>query len=526
MSKDVIIAGSVAVCCIALIAVAVFAPKSKSEPSTEPPKVDISLADGTQPTDVNGTPGVPLTTDHPLAPGVSGSIGSTTAPGMQPMPPLSGTGNSTTAPVTVAPWNSQGQINGNDLSGNLAIPAPVPVEAPPTQAKEQKIHVVANGELLGDIALHYYGSSKQWRRIVEANPGLSPNHVKVGQKLVIPAVDKTPAPTTSGTNAPGGERTYTVKKNDGYHSIAARELGSASRWKEIEKLNGVPSTELKIGQVIKLPPATTSPAPTSGNDALPTPAGTKTHTVAAGEHLADIAKKYYGKKSGKAEWKKIVSANPGINPDHLKVGQKLTIPDVAGAAPVQTPVPAPEANAPVAEGTEYTIQKGDTPQVIAKRELGAKASKKDVDVLVKSIVALNPGINPTNLRIGQKIKLPAKGGSAPVVPTPAPAIPPVAPAVPGGFGAPTTPGAFGAPVAPGGTNGFAPSTPDPAFGAPVTPATTAPAPGASPFGTAPASGFGAPTTGASDFASPYANSNQGFGAPAPVAPAAGPTSIR
>lgn len=64
----------------------------------------------------------------------------------------------------------------------------------------------------------------------------------------------------SGGNAPAsstGVKTYTVKPKDTFYSIAKRELGDASRWKELLKLNselvdGEP-TNLKPGQVLKLP---------------------------------------------------------------------------------------------------------------------------------------------------------------------------------------------------------------------------------------------------------------------------------
>jgi 5'-nucleotidase len=51
--------------------------------------------------------------------------------------------------------------------------------------------------------------------------------------------------------------------------------------------------------------------------------GGKSHTVRKGETLFSIAKATYG--DGKA-WKKIVSANPGVTPAKLKVGQVLTLP--------------------------------------------------------------------------------------------------------------------------------------------------------------------------------------------------------
>lgn len=66
-------------------------------------------------------------------------------------------------------------------------------------------------------------------------------------------------------------------------------------------------------------------------------------------------------------------------------------PDVGGA----TPAPAPE-------GSEYTIAKGDTFSTIAKKN----------HVSLNAIVKANPGVDPTRLQIGQKIKLPVASATA------------------------------------------------------------------------------------------------------------------
>jgi LysM repeat protein len=50
----------------------------------------------------------------------------------------------------------------------------------------QRTHVVKSGELLSTIARDYYGRSSDWQRIVDANPGLNPRNIKVGQQIIIP----------------------------------------------------------------------------------------------------------------------------------------------------------------------------------------------------------------------------------------------------------------------------------------------------------------------------------------------------
>ena len=47
-------------------------------------------------------------------------------------------------------------------------------------------YTVQKGDTLFHIAKEKYGDGKQWTRIVAANPGLSPQTLKVGQKIVIP----------------------------------------------------------------------------------------------------------------------------------------------------------------------------------------------------------------------------------------------------------------------------------------------------------------------------------------------------
>lgn len=68
----------------------------------------------------------------------------------------------------------------------------------------------------------------------------------------------------------------------------------------------------------------------------------------------------------------------------------------APAGPAIVPPPAPAADA----GREYVIKSGDTLEAIARSQLGDGQKWR-------AIVAANPGINPTNLKIGQKIRLPA-----------------------------------------------------------------------------------------------------------------------
>jgi nucleoid-associated protein YgaU len=47
-------------------------------------------------------------------------------------------------------------------------------------------YVVKHGDTLYGIARKAYGDGKQWQRIADANPGLSPQALKVGQTINVP----------------------------------------------------------------------------------------------------------------------------------------------------------------------------------------------------------------------------------------------------------------------------------------------------------------------------------------------------
>jgi LysM repeat protein len=63
----------------------------------------------------------------------------------------------------------------------------------------------------------------------------------------------TASTTTVAARSSVTAKTYTVKKGDSLWSIAAKQLGNGSRYKEIKTLNGLVSDTIHAGQVLKLP---------------------------------------------------------------------------------------------------------------------------------------------------------------------------------------------------------------------------------------------------------------------------------
>lgn len=167
----------------------------------------------------------------------------------------------------------------------------------------------------------------------------------------------------------GQETTYTVKSGDSLAKIARTQLGSETRWSEIAQLNpGLNAKNLKVGQSILLPvggaPAagaatvaatapTTTPAakpatapaaapkqaakPAAAVAAAPKAKGGRTYVVKSGDTLAKIAARECGSSKAASQ---IASLNPGINPDRIKVGDKLVLPASSGAKSSGTMVAA------------------------------------------------------------------------------------------------------------------------------------------------------------------------------------------
>jgi nucleoid-associated protein YgaU len=490
MSKEVIIAGAVALVLTLATAAAFLIPKKPAEPVHSETE---EVASNTPPTPTDSdthTDGAATaagaTSSSTAFTGVgtagAGDSGSSSSPAVSPggLAPAPLAGNGPTGSGTgIGPVGFTGTTAGGLGPAPHPFPAPEPIgrpqpapeQAPPSAPDDgaAREHVVESGETLADISEKYYNTTRYWKKIVAANPGIDPNMLKVGEKLVIPAISHAPpASHGEGGGAPveGG---YTVQAGDSYYRIAQKELGNASRWKEIEKLNpDIEPSELHVGQVIKLPSKQGGPddaGPDSGHGSGADGGGSDhVHVVAQGETLGEISKQYYGTSS---HWRDIVKANPGVDPEALRPGTRLTMPEVAGAGGGHAgAAPAAEEQGP---GGTYVVQKGDSLKSIAAKHLGsAKAWKQIVDA--------NPGIDPTRLRIGQKLKLPGKGGDEPspssFTPAPAPAFPPAATS--GGFSAGAGTGSGATFTAPGGTTGAgaAPSPSPSAF----TPAPAAPAP--------------------------------------------------
>jgi|GEM_PF-2953611 len=132
--------------------------------------------------------------------------------------------------------------------GSEAVPNP--------QRSERRMaaplrHTVRRGESLISISQRYYGSSRHWSEIAEANGGLSPRKLKPGQEIVIPSRRAPSKKPTSSTPQIGKEKDrsepgdtsgflaaeHVVKKNETLGKISLRYYGTSKKWQKIFDAN-------------------------------------------------------------------------------------------------------------------------------------------------------------------------------------------------------------------------------------------------------------------------------------------------
>ena len=184
-------------------------------------------------------------------------------------------------------------------------------------------------------------------------------------------------------------------------------------------------------QIPPLPSPTTTtvatseppPAAAATPSTIP-PSDVREHVVLKGESFYTIAKKY------NTTMRAVASANPSVDANRLKIGQKLAVPPPQPAA--GTLMADANTGAPSAGGDRiHTVKAGDNLTTIARRH----------GVSIKDIQSVN-NLRTTQIRVGQKLRLPEKSNSAPAAAPTLDAIPPLTPA------SSTTAGSTAAPVLP------------------------------------------------------------------------------
>ena len=219
-------------------------------------------------------------------------------------------------------------------------------------------YTIRPGDTLYLLAQRYNTTVEAIQRL---NPGINPNNLQIGQVICIPGAPPTGCP--SGFF-------YTIRAGDTLYLLSQRFGVSVDA---IIRANpGINPNNLQIGQRICIPGAVPPPLPPCQNGFY--------YTIRAGDTLYLLAQRFGVSVDA------IIRANPGIDPNNLRIGQTICIP-----RPV-TPTP------PCPNGFYYSVRQGDTLFLIAQR----------YNVSLQALINANPGIDPNNLRIGQLLCIPKR----------------------------------------------------------------------------------------------------------------------
>ena len=335
--------------------------------------------------------------------------------------------------------NPQSQVNTPPVKGGVddidpaqpqAVITPVNEQLPPLPPKRVEkrvkndkkiIHVVQKGDSFWKLASMYGVSVKEIR---DANPGVSPNKIYPGKKIVIPAAgsgkkavsakqsakSKKPAAkagkkvkkTTVKASAPG-ER-YTVRRGDSFGKIAAKYKIKAADLAAANKLSL--EKPLWVGQVLIIPQNAAKSVKANKKNAAP--AAAKTQKAAAkNKKTAAKAQKNTAKKAQAAPAKAPAKNEPQSDASAKSADSKDSLPPAPVAPPdlsdLNEPAAPQKKAAPASDAKPLPAQTTDT----IKEDISLDAYAKKVGFSVESLKQYNPNLPADGMiRAGTVVNLP------------------------------------------------------------------------------------------------------------------------
>ena len=147
------------------------------------------------------------------------------------------------------------------------------------------------------------------------------------------------------------------------------------------------------GSKIESRPVTPPPAIAAG----------RAHVVQANETLSSISAAAYGSANF---WPAIVKANPNLDPNRMKVGATVVLPDVKDVKPGPAQAAAAKVGAapaaPLNASTQYRVEPSDSLYKISVKLYGNSSMAGKIYDTNKQMI----GDDPAKLKVGQVLKLP------------------------------------------------------------------------------------------------------------------------
>lgn len=244
------------------------------------------------------------------------------------------------------------RVNDNLRSDPAAPPSPAPVTPPlapvpppvTPSAPRSDEYVIQSGDTLETIAQAKYGARSFQTLILEANPGLNPNALRIGKKLTLPAraEKKTEETASKDLTVPApdvvGAKTYVVQPGDTLSGISTKVYKTARYVDKIIQANPDKLSDphlLVVGAKLTMPELAVRNATAAPSAQVPTSAPAvagKNHVVQSGDSLWRVAEKYAADKGlGILEMmQELIKANPDKLKDEktlLRLGWQLVVPE-------------------------------------------------------------------------------------------------------------------------------------------------------------------------------------------------------
>lgn len=198
-------------------------------------------------------------------------------------PPVAEQTDTNPAPAFVEPTNAP-VADTNPAPAPVTPPAtavaePTPPPAVPATSAGASDYKIVQGDTFSAIAKKFHTST---RAIMEANPGLEPTKLRIGQTIHIPAATVASDPAATGTSSvvaePGNGEVYTVKSGDTLSRIASKYKVSV---RSIRSANRLSTDRIKVGQKLKIPVKASAVAASSPSSVAPAEPGSLTAETSA-----------------------------------------------------------------------------------------------------------------------------------------------------------------------------------------------------------------------------------------------------
>jgi nucleoid-associated protein YgaU len=153
-------------------------------------------------------------------------------------------------------------------------------------------------------------------------------------------------------------------------------------------------------EVAAAPPAEPTVQPTSPSSDVLGPTKERTHVIREGETLSSISAVAYGTPN---QYPAIVRANPGLDPNRLKVGTTINLPAINLSATAADASTASARIAPAIDATkQYRVLPGDSLHKISLKLYGKSDRANKIYELNRKII----GDDPAKVRAGSVLELP------------------------------------------------------------------------------------------------------------------------